>query len=45
LLLFKSLLQLLIQPLDGRQGHAGGVHGGDVFVILAQAEGGAEILR
>ena len=38
------VLQLLVQPLDGRQRHAVGIHGGDVFVILAQVEGGGEIL-
>ena len=33
------LLHLLIQPLDGRQRHAVGVHSGDVFVVRADVEG------
>ena len=34
-----------VQALDGRQGHAAGMHGRDGSLAFAQAEGGVEILR
>jgi hypothetical protein len=37
--------ELLVQSLDRRQGHAIGVHGGDVFVIGTRGERRVEILR
>jgi hypothetical protein len=40
-----GFFEFLIQPLNGRQRHAVGVHGGDVFVVRGEAEGGVEILR
>jgi len=40
----KVLIHLAVQPLDGGQGNAVGIDGGDAFVIRPQAECGMKIL-